>query len=988
MSQSFGSYEGQGAGRQPGSRRAKLKGYLRAANELRQSYMQSISSEWDNTDSRSESLTEGVPGAYFDASIIQGGDQEMILFPSYARKHVKRRPSAHRQHTDESVHPPLESIGYNENEHWRQQWEQYYEDNAVVDVDVRGWIFAPHRGPLSRRQRFYFTLARQLAGLPTSTRTPPAGTPSGSRSNSPQPSHRERLEERVAQRDIREASKEAERIILRGEAEGAVAERGGYSESPRLDSNDAFADERGRTKSDGSLRNGAASTHLQRISANNSTQNDDGLKITAVQKRASWPQPGDMTESQISVANAHLMARLRPFISSPIANVSISAFFFNDEQSRLRTIYTSSSGHFALRASLDFIPTHVRIMASDKLSVTERVAIADPKGVSVISDIDDTIKHTAMTSGAREAFRNAFIRDLDDLTIEGVGEWYSRLAKQGVDFHYVSNSPWQLYPTVAKFFLQAGLPPGSVHLKLYSGMLQGIFEPVAERKKSTMDRLARDFPERKFVLIGDSGEADLEVYTEFVIENPGRVLGVFIRDVTTPVNQGFFDSSFGPLAGDGSPRRSGARPSRMDRKSSMSDSDDDPELRAAIAASLRDMELEEEKRKRPLLPPRRPTDHSMQKKQSEESTVGNLIEFSDDESSAPKIASRISQSPDRLAGSFKPKPGLPRMSSDSTLSMSHKPAANRSAIVQRSIPPLPPKKPLGMRSSANGHKTSSNDDHPSPPSGTNDPNGNRPSPESSQNKKTPPPRPHRPSTSVRYKPRDPSPLAELGVVASTSTSKPAPPPPPAKPQTYASIAKQKITNAYNRLPTPPSLFSSSEPSTPTEHGRALSRSSTRTFSSQEPSPSPPNGRPSPKLDPAKRKPPPLPPRPPSSRRTLSSYPAAAAHYATNRVSSAWNAYQHYQQQQSHGSGVYGDAVAGGLSTTPPPHPPLLGSPGEMGGSRKEAMWRQRWVRAEHVLKERGVVLRSWRVGRDVEDECCELVERALVGLGERLIDDG
>ncbi|KAL3954652.1 hypothetical protein ACCO45_010215 [Purpureocillium lilacinum] len=75
-------------------------------------------------------------------------------------------------------------------------------------------------------------------------------------------------------------------------------------------------------------------------------------------------------------------------------------------------------------------------------------------------------------------------------------------------------------------------------------MLQGIFEPVAERKKSTLTRLMRDFPRRKFLLVGDSGEADLEVYTDLAMANPGRILAVFIRDVTTPERTGYFDSTF------------------------------------------------------------------------------------------------------------------------------------------------------------------------------------------------------------------------------------------------------------------------------------------------------------------------------------------------------------------------------------------------------------------------------------------------------------
>jgi len=967
---SYSSYDAQSGARQPGSRRAKLKGYLRAANEIRKG----IAAEWDNRDSNSESLTDGSRAVYPDAAIIHGGEQEMILFPSYARKHVKQKPRYQRQQTDDTISAPLESVGYNEHEEWRQKWEQYEEDNAIVDVDVRGWIYAPHKGPLGRRQRFYFTLARQLAGLPATMRTPSSGTPSGSRASSPR---RDRLENGPEQRDVEEVSKEAERIVKRGEAENAVAERGGYIEASTQGSGDNKSTyDRGRTPSSDN-RNGASTNNLRQAAASNTIQGDDYPKITPVQKRASWPMPSDMTESQLSVANANLMARLRPFISTPMANAAISAFFFNEEQSRQRTIFTNASGHFALRASLDFIPTHVRILASEKLSATEEVVITNPVGVSIISDIDDTIKHTAMVSGARESFRNAFIRDLEDLKIEGVREWYNRLAKMGVYFHYVSNTPWQLYPMVAKFLLQAGLPPGSVHLKLYSGMLQGIFEPVAERKKSTMDRLASDFPDRKFVLIGDSGEADLEVYTDFVIENPGRVLGVFIRDVTTPVSQGFYDPSMGSLSGDrygGGPRRSGAMSSRT-KPSSISDYDDDPDLKAAIAASLRDLELEE-KRNRPALPPRAGTEPALPESPDLRSEIGNLIDFSDDDSSTPKIGSKMSRSPDRMSIS-KPAPP-PRIRTDSELSSLYGINTKTSKPVQKSMPPPTPVKPVRMRSSSTSLQTRHSNDRLSP-SPAFDQDENRLSPSSSREGRTPPPKPRRPSSSVHYKPRDPSPLAQPRSVNSPISpdfaKKAPPPPPPAKPATYTSLAKQTLSSAYNRLPNAP-LFSGHEPSPSSEYTRTLSTRSTRSY----PPPGKPPSTSSRSSSPGGTKdrpaaPPPLPPRAPSYRKALATYPAAAAQFATARVSSAWSAYQHGGSESGAGSGGGGSA----------PSTPPLGSqsPGSPGVGKREGLWRQRWMRAEYILRDRGVVLKTWRVGQDVEELCVELVRKALAEGGER-----
>jgi hypothetical protein len=44
-------------------------------------------------------------------------------------------------------------------------------------------------------------------------------------------------------------------------------------------------------------------------------------------------------------------------------------------------------------------------------------------------------------------------------------------------------------------------------------------------------------------------------------------------------------------------------------------------------------------------------------------------------------------------------------------------------------------------------------------------------------------------------------------------------------------------------------------------------------------------------------------------------------------------------------------------------------------NKRLELWTQRWARAQEYCRERGVVLRSWRVGGDVVGECVRLVER-------------
>lgn len=472
-----------------------------AVIEMRESYAQVRGRGLDDAGQESTH----IPGAFPDVAIASQGDEQMVLFPSYAKRHA-RGPSRL---------PVPEVAGARDDDDWwrRQVLARADDERAIVDVDVRGWIYNPHTGPMTRRNRILIGLARQLSGIsaPSQCSPPPPSTQ--------RPTHEEL-------RDADKIAHEAAFIERRGLEEKRVAVVGGYSEPPP----------------DGPLVTSAVDA--ARRARRRSSQTPESAPGSPMLAARLGCDGCDMTDAELAVANANLMARVAPFLTNPLVALPITIFFYNETRSQSLTVMTNDAGHFMVRAPLDFVPTHVRVLANEKLSATHEVHITEPRGVSLISDVDDTIKHSNIAAGAREIFRNTFVRDLADLTVDGVGEWYGRMHHLGVGIHYCSNSPWQLFPVLASFFKLGGLPPGSLHLKQYSGMMQGIFEPVAERKKSTLNRLVADFPHRRFLLVGDSGEADLEVYTDLALANPGRILAVFIRDVTTPERTGYFDAPY------------------------------------------------------------------------------------------------------------------------------------------------------------------------------------------------------------------------------------------------------------------------------------------------------------------------------------------------------------------------------------------------------------------------------------------------------------
>lgn len=195
--------------------------------------------------------------------------------------------------------------------------------------------------------------------------------------------------------------------------------------------------------------------------------------------------------------------------------------------------YTDDSGRFTERCRVPFKPDRVRVIAGD--AVASQGFVHMPlHGVSVISDVDDTVRHSGVTKSKRELLQNILAKHYDDCRVDGVAEWYREMRDAGAAFHYVSNSPWQLYHVVEGFLRHHGFPAGTIHLKKYASVFDSITEPVLGRKRATLDAILRDFPERKFILVGDSGEADLEAYAELAAKYPRQVVAVYIRDITLP----------------------------------------------------------------------------------------------------------------------------------------------------------------------------------------------------------------------------------------------------------------------------------------------------------------------------------------------------------------------------------------------------------------------------------------------------------------------
>ena len=154
---------------------------------------------------------------------------------------------------------------------------------------------------------------------------------------------------------------------------------------------------------------------------------------------------------------------------------------------------------------------------------------------AVISDIDDTVLASNVSSKLRMALKVLFSNAHTRLPFSGVGALYRAFEKGHGNEHnpvfYVSNGPWNLHDLLVDFFRLHEIPLGPIYLRDWGSHLILARKPTGTHKRAQIGRIMAFFPTVPVVLIGDSGERDPEIFLAIIKEYPGRVDTVYISCV-------------------------------------------------------------------------------------------------------------------------------------------------------------------------------------------------------------------------------------------------------------------------------------------------------------------------------------------------------------------------------------------------------------------------------------------------------------------------
>jgi phosphatidate phosphatase APP1 len=247
----------------------------------------------------------------------------------------------------------------------------------------------------------------------------------------------------------------------------------------------------------------------------------------------------------------NLLATIKRFSSDEIPGVRVKAELLNTSLITETDDLGYFSFHFRLPAKADVLltkPWHVVhfelldeiIENQPEIHATGEIRIISPdQGRIIVSDIDDTVMISHSTQTFRKLRLMLFKNALTRIPFSNIAEFYSALAK-GKDgqsdhpFFFVSSSEWNLYDLLEDFFHFNKIPKGVFLLRELNYNIFKFRKSGGgnhEHKYEKIKSLLEFYPGQNFILIGDSGQYDPEIYSRLAIEFPGRIEAIYIRKI-------------------------------------------------------------------------------------------------------------------------------------------------------------------------------------------------------------------------------------------------------------------------------------------------------------------------------------------------------------------------------------------------------------------------------------------------------------------------
>ncbi len=161
----------------------------------------------------------------------------------------------------------------------------------------------------------------------------------------------------------------------------------------------------------------------------------------------------------------------------------------------------------------------------------EVVVLGETATRGLVSDIDDTVIVTHLPRPLIAGWNTFVLRETARAEVPGMSALYRTLAEPDAETFvvYVSTGAWDTAPFLRRFLARHRFPRGPLLLTDWGPTNTGWFRSGREHKLASMRRLREEFPGIRWLLVGDDGQHDPELYSVIAQERPRAVRAVALR---------------------------------------------------------------------------------------------------------------------------------------------------------------------------------------------------------------------------------------------------------------------------------------------------------------------------------------------------------------------------------------------------------------------------------------------------------------------------
>ncbi len=223
----------------------------------------------------------------------------------------------------------------------------------------------------------------------------------------------------------------------------------------------------------------------------------------------------------------------RSFTSVPVADANVSVTIDGIQH----TICADRGGVVDDVIEVSLAPGwHTIVLATENSRPIEApVFVVDPEStIGLLSDVDDTVMVTALPRPLLAAW-NTFVLDEHARTpVAGMAVLFEKLVRDhpGAPVVYLSTGAWNVAPTLTRFLSRHLYPPGPLLLTDWGPTHDRWFRSGRDHKAQSLQRLVDEFPHLQWILVGDDGQHDEDLYRIFAREHPDHVAAVAIRQLS------------------------------------------------------------------------------------------------------------------------------------------------------------------------------------------------------------------------------------------------------------------------------------------------------------------------------------------------------------------------------------------------------------------------------------------------------------------------